>query len=69
MKPANVLLIALVNVSLCAQTTHPQNEQPAANQNSKSARSLYQQPQSSRPYQPREDFFHASTKLIICVDL
>jgi hypothetical protein len=59
-----VLLIAVVGVSLCAQTTRPQTEQPAANQNSKQAKGLYQQPQSSRPYQPREDFFHASTKLI-----
>ena len=64
MKAAKVLLIALVNVSLCAQTTRPQTEQPAENQNSKQAKGLYQQPQSSRPYQPREDFFHASTKLL-----
>ena len=64
MKTAEVLLIVVVSVSLCAQTTRPQTEQPAANQNSKQAKGLYQQPQSSRPYQPREDFFHASTKLI-----
>lgn len=64
MKTADLLLIVVVSVSLCGQTTRPQTEQPAANQNSKQAKGLYQQPQSSRPYQPREDFFHASTKLI-----
>ena len=64
MKTADVIVIALVSVGLCAQTAHPQTEQSAAKQNSKQAKGFYQQPQSSRPYQPREDFFHASTKLI-----
>ncbi len=64
MKTAEVLLIVAVSVSVYAQTARPQTDQPAANQNSKQVKSLYQQPQSSRPYQPREDFFHASTKLI-----
>ena len=42
MKTAEVLLIVVVSVSLCAQTTRPQTEQPTANQNSKQAKGLYQ---------------------------
>lgn len=57
MNARGLLVTAIVTLSLCAQTEHNQPKQPPAGQPP-------QQPKTVRPYQGREDFFHASTKLV-----
>jgi hypothetical protein len=61
MSTFKLLLLTIISVGLCAQVPHNLSEQPPASQQSKQ---LYQRPQTSKPYQPREDFFHYSTKLV-----
>jgi hypothetical protein len=56
-----LLLLATISVGLFAQTPDNPPEQPPSSQQSKQ---LYQRPQTGRPYQPWEDFFHYSTKLV-----
>ncbi|HYM06064.1 MAG TPA: hypothetical protein VEU11_05845 [Terriglobales bacterium] len=59
-----LLLTATLSVSLWAQTAHSQPRQAAASQPTSGPTAPHQQPQTRRPYQHREDFFHASTKLV-----
>ena len=61
-----LLLLTIMGVGLCAQAPHNPPEQPPASQPSKQ---LYQRPQTGRPYQPREDFFDYSTKLVNSNDI
>ena len=56
-----LLLLTFISVGLCAQAPRYPPGQPLASQQSKQ---LYQRPQTVRPYQPPEDFFHYSTKLV-----
>ena len=64
MKTPQLLVITTVCVSLCAQTPRDPHDQSPASRQSKQPAGLYQRPQTGGPYQPREDFFQYSTKLI-----
>ena len=61
MTTSKLLLLMIVGAGLCAQVARNQPEPAAASQQSKQP---YQRPQNGKPYQPREDFFHYSTKLV-----
>lgn len=58
---SKLLVITIVGTGLSAQVARNQPEQPPASQQSKR---VYQRQQTGKPYQPREDFFHYSTKLV-----
>lgn len=60
-----LVTFAIVTAGLSAQAPPNQPEQAPASRHAKPTSSpLYQRPQSANPYQPREDFFHSSTKLV-----
>ena len=61
MTTSKLLLITIAGAGFCAQVARNQPERPPASQQSKQP---YQRPQTGKPYQPREDFFHYSTKLV-----
>src|SRR5260370_11252356 len=61
MSTFKLLLLTIISVDLGAPAPHYPPDQPPPSQQSKH---LYQRPQPGRPYQPREDFFHYSTKLV-----
>ena len=65
MKMLPLMLPIVVAALLPAQEPANQVERPTANRKSAQAPPrLYQRPQTSKPYQPRDDFFHYSTKLV-----
>ena len=55
---------AVVATVLSAQAPPSHPEQVPASRRAKQTSQLYQHPQTANPYQPREDFFHSSTKLV-----
>jgi hypothetical protein len=70
MKTSRLLLLAIIATALSAQAPITQSEQaPASRQSKQIAPRLYQRPQIGKPYQPREDFFQSSTKLVNKSDL
>jgi hypothetical protein len=65
MKMSPVLL--LIIAAALAPAQEPANQAAQPNVNRKSAEistGPYQRPQTAKPYQPRDDFFHYSTKLV-----
>jgi hypothetical protein len=61
--PALLLIIA----AALAPAQEPANQAARPNPNRKSAQispGQYQRPQTAKPYQPQDDFFHYSTKLV-----
>jgi len=65
MKSAKLLLLMMVAALLSAQVTDNQAARPSGTRKSSQPSSgLYQQPQTRKPYQPQDDFFHYSTKLV-----
>lgn len=65
MKMSPLMLLIVVAALLPAQDPGNQIEQPTANRKSAQAPPrLYQRPQTGKPYQPQDDFFHYSTKLV-----
>lgn len=61
MTTSKLPMIAIVGAGLFAQVARNPAALPPASQPSKQP---YQRPQTSKPYQPRDDFFHYSTKLV-----
>jgi hypothetical protein len=65
MKSAKLLLLMMVTALLSAQAPDNHPVQPSATQkSSQPSPGLYQRPQTGKPYQPQDDFFHYSTKLV-----
>lgn len=60
MTTSKLLVITIIGAGLSAQVTRNPPEPPASQQ----SKQVYQRQQNGRPYQPREDFFHYSTKLV-----
>ena len=65
MKTSHVLLFTILATLLAAQEPAVQSIQPSAARPAKQISSgPYQRPQTGKPYQPQDDFFHYSTKLV-----
>jgi hypothetical protein len=64
MTTSKLLMVTAVSLSLCAQPTRNEPGQSPGRAQSNQPAGLYQKPQAGKPYQPREDFFHSSTKLV-----
>ena len=65
MKIFLLVMSVIVAAVLSAQAPSNQAEQTPASRHAKqTSPPLYQRPQTANPYQPREDFFHSSTKLV-----
>ncbi len=65
MKTLQLLPLTMLAITLAAQEPATQPEQPSAARPTKQTPpALYQRPQTGKPYQPQDDFFHYSTKLV-----
>lgn len=65
MKSSKLLLLVTIAALLSAQAPDNHPVQPSATRKSSQPLSgLYQRPQTGKPYQPQDDFFHYSTKLV-----
>ncbi len=65
MKSSKLLLLVMIAALLSAQAPDNPPVQPSATRKSLLPSSgLYQHPQTGKPYQPQDDFFHYSTKLV-----
>jgi hypothetical protein len=62
---SRLVTLAIVATVLSAQSPPSQSGQTPVVRHSKQTTSpLYQRPQSANPYQPHDDFFHSSVKLV-----
>lgn len=68
MKTSRLLLLTILAGLLCAQEPATKSVQPSATRRSTSS-APYQRPQTGKPDQPQDDFFHYSAKLVNKNDL